>query len=309
MRAAGEVSAETLRPDGQIDLDGDGIAELAPDLAVSWLTVATGHPSPIAGVLDLGDEDQRLMSIVPWTQQMVTHLAEGFTLRPLGVDAFVDAPNITAVTARAGLDSSGELVAETAIDIWHRSHGVLPIIGVDVASTPAAIPGIAANVAERMVGGSGLGSASSDGSISVAQVFDVAKDEGQAISAISDPAVVGSLPFTESAKQTLRRALDDGWVAIAPERPVELGGTERVGWWLVDPASGRVADQMDNGMGQDTIEWLGIQWTKAEVIALQAVGAILVAVLAYRGAKLYYDPPTMQEPGEGFKAVQEFFGW
>jgi hypothetical protein len=32
-------------------------------------------------------------------------------------------------------------------------------------------------------------------------------------------------------------------------------------------------------------------------------------VLAYRGAKLYYDPPKMQEPGKGFQAVQEFFGW
>jgi hypothetical protein len=116
-------------------------------------------------------------------------------------------------------------------------------------------------------------------------------------------------PYSESAKATLRRALDDGWVAIAPERPVELGDAERVGWWLVDPSTGRLADQMDGGQGQDTIEWLGIQWTRAEVVALQAIGAILTAVLAYRGAKLYYDPPKLQEPGQGFKAVQQFFGW
>ena len=308
-RAAGEISVEALRPQDQIDLDGDGTVELAPDLAVSWLTVATGHPSPIAGVLDLSDEDQRLLSIVPWTQQMITHLAEGSTLRPLGVDAFVDAPNLTALVASARVDETGELVAETAIDIWHRSHGVLPILGADITATPAAIPGIAANVAERMVGGSGLGTPPPDGSVNVAQVFETAVADGQTIAAINDITAVESLPYTESAKATLRRALDDGWVAIAPERPVELGGAERVGWWLVDPATGRVADQMDNGMGVETIEWMGIQWTRAEVVALQAIGAILTAVLAYRGAKLYYDPPKMKEPGQGFKAVQEFFGW
>jgi hypothetical protein len=43
--------------------------------------------------------------------------------------------------------------------------------------------------------------------------------------------------------------LSAGWVAIAPRTPVHLGGAERVGWWLVDPASGRTTDQMDDGRG------------------------------------------------------------
>jgi hypothetical protein len=240
---------------------------------------------------------------------MVTHLAEGSALRPLGVDAFVDAPNLTALVASARVDETGELIAETAIDIWHRSHGVLPIPGADIDATPAAIAGVAANVAERLVGGSGLGTPPPDGSINVAQVFETAVADGQTVSAITDITEVESLPYSELARSTLRQALDDGWIAVAPERPVELGGAERVGWWLVDPATGRVADQMDDGMGVETIEWMGIQWTRAEVVALQAIGAILTAVLAYRGAKLYYDPPKMKGPGQGFKAVQAFFGW
>jgi hypothetical protein len=47
-----------------------------------------------------------------------------------------------------------------------------------------------------------------------------------------------------------------------------------------------------------------------EVGVLQILGAVAVAGITYKLAKLYYyDPPQMQAPGSGFRAVQEFFGW
>jgi hypothetical protein len=44
-------------------------------------------------------------------------------------------------------------------------------------------------------------------------------------------------------------------VAIAPERPVALGSLERVGWWLVDPISGRAWDRLDDERGSVGLQY------------------------------------------------------
>ncbi len=41
-----------------------------------------------------------------------------------------------------------------------------------------------------------------------------------------------------------------GWVALAPERPVDIDGTRRFAWWLVDPASGETIPVTDEGLHQ-----------------------------------------------------------
>ena len=56
----------------------------------------------------------------------------------------------------------------------------------------------------------------------------------------------------------LDQALAAGLVAIAPERPVDLAGSPRVGWYLFDPISGALTDQMDTGNGQTMSEYAGL---------------------------------------------------
>lgn len=304
LRSSGAVTPDALAPPASVDVDGDGTLELEPELAVAWLTVATGRPSPLSGVLDLADDDERLLAIVPWTRHMLDELAGSVLARELGVSTFVDAPNVTAVTAQVRADASGGPAVETAIDIWHRSRGVLPVPGTPAVEIPAAVPGILAYVSERLVDGEALEAVVPHAASGVAEVFDGAAAQGIGLAAVVAPADVDQLPYPPAALSTLRRSIDAGWVAVVPRQPVEVGGEERLGWWLVDPASGRAADQMDDGRAAELPEF-----TPLEVLILQIIGAVATAKIAYELAKLYYDPPRMQGPGEGFRAVQEFFGW
>ena len=34
-----------------------------------------------------------------------------------------------------------------------------------------------------------------------------------------------------------------------------LGGEARIGWWLVDPATGDTVDMLEDGRGQTMVEW------------------------------------------------------
>jgi hypothetical protein len=305
-RANEAVSVDDLASTAEVDIDGDGTPELPPDLTVTWLTVATGHPSPLSGVLELAEEDERLLSIVPWTQQMVTHLAEGGPIQPLGIDAFVDAPNLTAVSGTVSKADGGELAGETSIDVWHRSHGVLPVAGTAPPAVPAALPGILAQASEQLVAGEVLDTSAADHSVTVSKVLDAAAELGTPITAITGAEAVDGLPYSELAKSTLRRALADGWVAVAPASPVEVQGQERVGWWLVDPERGRVVDQMDDGRGVNLFEY---EKSNIEVVGLTILGVVGGIYAIYKLWQLIVDPPQMQQPGQGFRAVQQFFGF
>jgi hypothetical protein len=83
----------------------------------------------------------------------------------------------------------------------------------------------------------------------VGAVFDAAGEQGIGVRAVTRAEDVASLRFPTEALGRLGAAIDDGWVAVVPERPVTLDRGERVGWWLVDPASGRTSDQLDDGRG------------------------------------------------------------
>jgi hypothetical protein len=46
-----------------------------------------------------------------------------------------------------------------------------------------------------------------------------------------------------------------GGTAIVPQRPVQLDGRDRTGWWQVDPSSGNLVGRMDQGAGQELVEY------------------------------------------------------
>ena len=63
-----------------------------------------------------------------------------------------------------------------------------------------------------------------------------------------------SLPYPPDVLARLRDSVASGRVAIAPERLVAVAGAERTGWWLIDPRTGEVADQLDDGRGATATE-------------------------------------------------------
>lgn len=46
-----------------------------------------------------------------------------------------------------------------------------------------------------------------------------------------------------------------GGMAIVPQNPVQLGGRYRKGWWQVDPVTGNIVGRMDEGAGQELVEY------------------------------------------------------
>ena len=67
-------------------------------------------------------------------------------------------------------------------------------------------------------------------------VMDAAQRDGVALTVLSGPQY--------------------GGVAVAPQRSVNVGGTPRIGWWQVDPATGNVVGRMGPaGAGQELAEY------------------------------------------------------
>jgi hypothetical protein len=62
------------------------------------------------------------------------------------------------------------------------------------------------------------------------------------------------------AAQMISSALRDGYIVVIPERPVLMDGIPRLGWWLIDPATGAAKDVLDTGGGATLAEWAKAVW-------------------------------------------------
>jgi hypothetical protein len=115
---------------------------------------------------------------------------------------------------------------------------------------------------------------------SVGAVFERAAADGVGLRVLT-----GALPpdhgYPPVAAAFLGDALAEGWLAIVPERPVQLGGESRLGWWLVDPLTTETRDQMDDGRGSEMTEYVN----QVISIAVLTAGA-LIALAACIGGRM-----------------------
>jgi hypothetical protein len=121
------------------------------------------------------------------------------------------------------------------------------------------ISGVVSHVAERLALGDGLPPdiAGSGAAVSVGAVLERARADGIPLRVLRGT-VPDDLAYPEAARMRLAAALGEGWVAVAPATPVSLSGVPRTGWWLVDPASGRTIDMLDDGRGAEGVEYTGV---------------------------------------------------
>ena len=257
-RTRSGVTAADLAPVDRVDLpDGSEKAAL-PALTTHWLTVSTGLPSrhdPVMAVVP--DEDISDRAIISQAYHLVSSAAGLELAVPAGLRPFVDAPNVVAHSLVIRPSPDGEHAVESVLDIWHRSHGVTPVASVSPALSPAVSAGVLAHVAERVLGGEATRDETdpvASASASVGAVFDTAAAAGIPLRVLQGAGATSDLPWADDARARLETSLADGWIAIAPERPVVLGERERVGWWLVDPRTGRTVDRLDDGRGAEMSE-------------------------------------------------------
>jgi hypothetical protein len=252
-RAAGPVDISTLEPVESVELTPGGSAEYLPALTAHWVSVATGTigGSRLRRSLQVTDEPEGLAGAVR-AYHVVREAAGLEVALPAGVHAVANAPNVVAMTARALLDPDGGPVVEAGVDILHRSYALLPVRDTATDGSPSVIAGATSHIAERVMGGDGdreAGPGSEPAPVSVGAVFDQAIADGVPLTLVRDVVAARALPYPPDPLARLTSALDAGWIAVAPERPVQLAGRERVGWWLIDPLTGRTIDQLDDGRG------------------------------------------------------------
>ena len=123
---------------------------------------------------------------------------------------------------------------------------------------------------------------------SVGAVFDAASAAGVRLRA-----VLGSVPsditLRPEAAGRLRDRLAEGLVAILPEHPVLVDGLDRTGWRLVDPATGRAIDELDDGRGVAIDQYAvtlrpgqaGAEAIKVSKLACMVGGAAALAALMF----------------------------
>jgi hypothetical protein len=166
---------------------------------------------------------------------------------PNGLRTFVDGPDLVGVTVDQRF-AEGRVASGLSLDIWHRSLAAHPVADVPASADPAVLAGVLPHLIERLMAGEASIGAEQRPAASVGSLFEAAATEGIATVVVSDADRLDALPFPPDAIARLCSALANGLVAIVPERPpAEAGG--RVGWWLVDPATGRTVDEMDDGRG------------------------------------------------------------
>ena len=237
----------------------DGPGDYPPLQALHFMSVATGATTTATlSDVDPASDSPWTLHVGPYLYHLAHDAANATAALAHGARVFHDAPNVTRWTAEVAPGiSDGSFT--TVLDILHRSFDSVPVVGVAAASAPGILAGVTSHVAERLaLGGVGDGSDSAD-DVSVGAVFDAAATQGIGTRVISQADPIDDLPYATAALRTLAASLGEGLVAIAPERPVQLLGQERVGWWLFDPATGALTDQMDDGLGVEMIERAFVQ--------------------------------------------------
>lgn len=206
-----------------------------------------------------------------------------------------DEPNLTAGLAIPVQLKSGEMAISTSLDLVHQSYAIVAVDGAEATVQPRVLAGVLAHVAERM-GTEAAGAvtpASPPRSGSTGGVFRAARTEGISIrTLVPGSADVTGLAVSEAAKIRISEALQAGYVVVVPERAVEVDGIEQVGWWQIDPVTGRTFDLMENGrgfspIGEDTVilawgpawraiwAWRGLSFAIGMVVGFATAMAIL----------------------------------
>ena len=257
-RSAGSLDPAKLQPVNSVDLGPGSENELLPARATSWLMVSTGLPSASDDVVSSWDPAQGQPAIVAQAHHLARELAGLELALPAGARPFQDGPNVTAYTASPRTATDDEQVVDYAIDILHRTHGVVPVEGASAEANPMMLPGILAHVAERVVAGDATASGQRTEvrpAASVGAVFDAARSAGIGAIVLSTVDEAASLDIDADARTRLERSLANGWLAVVPDGTVNVGGEDRTGWWLIDPESGRVSDELDDGRGAAEVEY------------------------------------------------------
>jgi hypothetical protein len=115
---------------------------------------------------------------------------------------------------------------------------------------------------------------------SVGRVFEIAEEQGVDLVVLrpDDASASGAAPAL-SGNPFVRAALAEGLVVVGPAEAVEIDGRARIGWWEVDPTTGRARDRMDNGMGAELGEYaMKLHHIASQVACIIGIGMVIASI-------------------------------
>jgi hypothetical protein len=286
LRAVGQLDPGAIEPIELVDPEGDAERGYPPMLGGRTFAITTGATSTADVVAHAADGDAMLALAFGGLRDP---LVESLAL-DAGARTFVDGPNIVSVAIEV-LEVGEAPSVRIGLDIWHRDHGVLPLTASSTTAAEARLlKGIADHITETyVVEGLAHEAGSAAQPIGVGAVFEAAAAQGIPIRVLRG-SIAEPLPIGPAARASIDDALDDGDVVLVPAKPVMIGGTEHVGWWRVDPATGATTDVMAGGAGTSMVEYgkiisdrLRSAWVLCKGPAARAAMLAIVATYALRG--------------------------
>jgi hypothetical protein len=254
IRYGGEPTAADVQPADLVRFTPDGDLEYAPLLGLDTFAISTGPSSLDALLVRAADPSADMLAILAGSYAGLRDIVAAEQAGDDGTATFVDRPGVVSLSMDVVMVGD-QPTLRSGLDIWHRSLAAMPTS--DGSTTPATariVAGVAEYVAERQALESGPSDGGQATSVGVGRVFEAAAGAGVPIRALR-----GSLPdamsFDPRSRALIQEALEAGDAVIVPAHEVDVNGQQRLGWWRVDPVTGRTSDMMDDGTGSETVEY------------------------------------------------------
>jgi hypothetical protein len=168
---------------------------------------------------------------------------------------YIDRPVILTTHQQLAESADGSLTAIQAIDIVANEMGVLARANLD----PMAVrleQGVLDTAVEEVIGSGDASLKDRASFVNVSAMLRESRGDASdwlTIRSLDDPAL-GQIDLGPDARARISQQIAEGYVIVAPKRPIDLGGRPAVGWWRIDPRDGSSLGIDDHGWGTEFVE-------------------------------------------------------
>ena len=281
-RQGGSPTIDSVAPITLVDLEGTGSAGYPPMQGIEVFAIATG-PTSVAPIVAASDDGLGMLALA---YHNLRDVMSASMVLDAGARTFIDGPNVVSVSLRVDPDATADDLrgaVRFGLDIWHRSHGILPLTeGSPTTGSAEVMAGVTDQLAERFaMEFAGDTPLVTSGTIGVGEIFEAAAAQGIPTLVLHGDEPSG-LPYAPQATASIRQLVAAGDIVVVPAEPVAMGDTMRVGWWAIDPATGDTTDTMDDGSASEFAETGLIVRTRIGLV--RCYGAMAGVVVGYLAA-------------------------
>lgn len=192
----------------------------------------------------------------------------------IGVWSYPSGPNVTAFTYHAAAPDVAEGELRVSADLLYRQRESLPLSDVErpeaMTIHPRVLSGVLDAAAEEALLAPETRGETGPPEPSIGRVFARAAETGVGIAVVTTVGDLSRVTADDTSVALMTSVLEQGAIVVVPEQPVDLDGVPFLGWWVVDPLTGRTHDQLQNGQrfagarlpgvvrsmrAQDTLGW------------------------------------------------------